>query len=500
MDQFPTDIINTHRSLIGENSCGEQARIAVPKKDVVQRPMHFVRSEYVQAQLGTNRDYVNLNTVWLDLGSVYGDTARRNRLLRARSPGERGKLKTNSFFRREFPPVQRQIKDRPIVRCGKRCRGFASAFFCGDVRCNENPILTALTTIFLREHNRLADLYAADFPTATDEQVFQAARKHNIAEYQHVVWNEFLPAIVGRANLRRFAGSYAGYKPSVDPSVSIEFSTAAYRFGHSGIGEEQPIADTQGKQTGSLKLKDAFNNARFLISSRRNLGFLLNGARVTQSEVIDTQVVDSLRNQLFGNLDLASLNMQRGRDHGLGNINQLRRKFGLTPHTSLMSLSGGNQAMVDALLEVYELDADSEKAVEYIDLWVAGLCEAPYGSSQMGETFTRVIIDQFKRMRDADPHWFEGLKHTLPGYVNVDGGLKMIILNNEGFAMNSSRAIFKAPRKPTVAPVPLPTMAPTKAPVFLPTKQPTRLTVPQPTEPPTKKKNQKMSKKKKKNH
>ena len=467
--------------------------------------MHFVRSEYVQEQLGTNRDYLNLNTAWLDLGSVYGDTARRNRLLRVPSSGERGKMKTNTFFRREFPPVQKQIKDRPRVRCGKRCKEGASAFFCGDVRCNENPILTALTTIFIREHNRLAEFYAADHPTATDEEVFQEARKYNIAEYQHVVWNEFLPAIVGKANLRRFAGGYGGYKSFVNPSVSIEFSTAAYRFGHSGIGEEQPIANTRGKRTGSLKLKDAFNNARFLISSRRNLGFLLNGARVTQSEVIDTQVVDPLRNQLFGNLDLASLNMQRGRDHGIGNINQLRRKFGLSPHASLMSLSGGNQAMVDALLEAYELDADSQKAVEYIDLWVAGLCEAPYRNSQMGETFTRVIIDQFKRMRDADPHWFEGLKHTLPGYVNVDGGLKMIILNNEDFAMNSSRAIFKAPRKkPTVPPVPLPTEAPTKSPVhvptYVPTKQPIKFTGPQPTEAPTKKKKKKGKKKKKKNY
>jgi hypothetical protein len=50
-------------------------------------------------------------------------------------------------------------------------------FVCGDERCNENPGLTALQTIFLREHNRLADKFAREHPDWDSERIFQTARK-----------------------------------------------------------------------------------------------------------------------------------------------------------------------------------------------------------------------------------------------------------------------------------------------------------------------------------
>ena len=72
----------------------------------------------------------------------------------------------------------------------------AQLFLAGDVRANENPGLASLHTLFIREHNRLAGLVAAAEPSASDEVVFQHARRGVIALLQQITYKEFLPAIV----------------------------------------------------------------------------------------------------------------------------------------------------------------------------------------------------------------------------------------------------------------------------------------------------------------
>ena len=85
-------------------------------------------------------------------------------------------------------------------------------FLAGDVRANENVELTALQTLFVREHNHQAALLAAAHPTWTDEQIFQGARAIVIGEIQSITYNEFLPALLGNNALT----AYRGYNPSVN--------------------------------------------------------------------------------------------------------------------------------------------------------------------------------------------------------------------------------------------------------------------------------------------
>ena len=103
-------------------------------------------------------------------------------------------------------------------------------FLAGDVRANENIELTSLQTLFMREHNRLADQIAASQPGLSDEAIYQTrARRIVIAEIQSITYNEFLPALLGNNPL----SAYAGYKSNVNPGIANEFSTAAFRLGHS---------------------------------------------------------------------------------------------------------------------------------------------------------------------------------------------------------------------------------------------------------------------------
>ena len=114
-------------------------------------------------------------------------------------------------------------------------------FAAGDVRANENVEFTNLTTLFVREHNYQAALLAKQHPTWTDEQLYQAARQIVIGEIQSITYNEWLPALMGNNALT----PYKGYKPAVNPSVSVEFSSAAFRL-HTLLDDDVAFLDNNG--------------------------------------------------------------------------------------------------------------------------------------------------------------------------------------------------------------------------------------------------------------
>ena len=67
----------------------------------------------------------------------------------------------------------------------------------GDVRANEMPGLATMHTLFLREHNRLCDLIAAQEPGLDEDYYFENARRIVIAEMQNIVYGEYLPVVLG---------------------------------------------------------------------------------------------------------------------------------------------------------------------------------------------------------------------------------------------------------------------------------------------------------------
>ncbi len=384
-------------SLTESQSPGDPFPIPVPEGDPHfdpassgEKQIMLFRSVFLEdtgGENGTPRLQFNQITAFLDGSMVYGSDAGRAAALRTFEGG------------------------RMAVSEGKllpfNTQGFHNAggdheelFLAGDIRANENALLSAMHTLWVREHNRLADAISADRPELSDEVVFQRARSIVIGQLQAITYNEFLPALLGPDAI----GEYSGYHPSTNPGISNLFSTAAYRFGHSMLTSELQRVDADGNpdSAGSLPLRSAFFAPDQV--TQHGIDSLLMGATKQRANEIDTQVVDDVRNFLFGppgsgGFDLAALNIQRGRDHGLADYNQVRAELGLERATSFADIT--SDAELQAKLQ--ELYGD----VEHIDVWVGALAEDHVAGASVGELAYTVLVDQFRRLRDGDRLWYQ---------------------------------------------------------------------------------------------
>jgi hypothetical protein len=271
----------------------------------------------------------------------------------------------------------------------------------GDVRVNENIELTSVQTLFVREHNRLAGLIQTAFPNFTDEEVYQRARSEVIAEVQSITFNEFLPALLGPTGV----GTYAGYDSAVNPDVATEFSTAGFRVGHSLLAPDVEFLNPDGTtEFPEVSLADSFFNPGLV--GRNGADPILKYLGTDNAQEVDNKIVPQLQDFLFGppgsgGFDLASLNIQRGRDHGLADYNTTRVAYGLPAVTSFAQVTS-NPTLQDQLQRLYG-------NVNSIDLWVGGLAEDHVAGASVGPLFQRIIAEQFQRIRDGDRLWYQNL-------------------------------------------------------------------------------------------
>jgi peroxidase len=133
----------------------------------------------------------NKSTHWLDLSVVYGST---NELAKELRSFNSGKLKV---FSEATPTLKDDLlptDDKKLMR-GGAFQGVG--FLAGDERVSENDALAVQHTLWMRNHNRLAEGLSKLHPEWTDEQTFQRARQINIAQYQNVAMYEWLPLQIG---------------------------------------------------------------------------------------------------------------------------------------------------------------------------------------------------------------------------------------------------------------------------------------------------------------
>ena len=415
----------------------ENAAMPLPLGDALDDGSHamaFQRAEF-DPTTGTGpsnpRQQMNELTGWIDASNVYGSTEARADELRAHVGG-RLKSSVDDLLPlnvNDFPNANGPAPDPTKL------------FIAGDVRSNEQASLASVHTLFMREHNRLADLIAAANPSFTDEEIYQKARRIVGAELQIVTYNEFLPALLGSRG--RF-GKYRGYDATIDASIRNEFSVASYRMGHTLLSPMIRRLDANGDSIGDLPLRNIFFNAPTILTQRDSVDSIYRGLASQLHQKADEHIVDDVRNFLFGppgggGFDLASLNIHRGRDHGIPGLNDVRAALGLKRHRNFSDLTK-NAATRAALESVYA-------TVDDVDLWVGGLSETPIGDSQLGETATTIIASQFRALRDGDRFWYE--RYLMPDELNMLRGLRLadVIRRNSGANVDDDVFHVAKPKK-----------------------------------------------------
>lgn len=382
-------------TLTGEGTEHEVLDITVPTGDPFFDPfgtgeatIGFSRSGYVE-DTDSVRQQFNEITAFIDGSVIYGSDQERADALRS---FEGGRLSTSEGDLLPF-------NEAGLANAGGDS---ANLFLAGDIRANENAALISMHTIWVREHNRVADRIAAENPQLNDEQIYQRARQFVTAELQAITYNEFLPAILGRNALP----DYAGYDPNVNPNISNVFATAAYRFGHTMLSSELLRLNADGTEAdeGHLALQDAFFNISAV--TENGVDSILRGASAQVAQEVDPYLVDDVRNFLFGppgsgGFDLAALNIQRGRDHGLADYNQVRTELGLDPVTSFDQISSDPE--VQSRLEA------AYGSVDNIDAWVGMLAEDHVRGGSLGITASTIIGEQFRAIRDGDRFYYENI-------------------------------------------------------------------------------------------
>ncbi len=384
---------------LAQGGSSEGFDIAVPTGDPFFDPMrtggaliYMDRSAFDPATgVHSPREQINTVTSFIDASHIYGSDAVRAAWLRTFTGG---RLKVRDTAAGVLLPLNdgTQANDNPV---GAPATSLSVA---GDVRANEQTGLTVLHIAFLREHNRQAGRLAALHRDWDDERLYQEARRIVGATMQVITYNEFLPALLGRP-----LPPYRGYRASVNSGLSNTFATAAYRFGHSQVGPDLGVLDEDFVEVDSIELSDLFFNPG-VIPYIGGIEPVIRYMAVDHAQAVDSTIVGGLRNFLFGapgagGFDLASLNIQRGRDHGIPSYNRVRADFGLRPVRSFNQITS-NAERAATLGKLYS-------SVSNVDAWVGMLAEDHAPGSSLGPTAAAVITDQFVRLRDGDRFWYQ---------------------------------------------------------------------------------------------
>ncbi|MEE9374695.1 MAG: peroxidase family protein [Saprospiraceae bacterium] len=417
--------------------------ITVPDDDEIFEPgssITMFRSEPAKNSgtvKGNPRKYENEVTAYVDGSGIYGSDEVRAKWLRT---FEGGKLKTSKGNLLPWNTVTGEFNDAVDRNAPFMEDAFGrnqKLFVAGDVRANENPLLISLHTLFVREHNRFVENLKQVEPSLSDEELYQRARRKIYSYIQHITFNEWLPA------MGVTMPKYSGYRPNVKAQISNVFSAAAFRLGHTLVNSDVLRMQNDGSEIkqGNIRIKDAFFNPLTINLAGGIEPYLIGMAQQVQQE-LDSKIIDDLRNLLFegspfGNLDLAAINITRGRERGLADYNSIRSEIGLPRLTAFEQFPQTNENAL-ALKSIY-------KDIDKIDPWVGMLAEKHMPEAILGNTLMLIIERQFQRLRDGDRFYFENDPDLSNEEKEVirDITLKKLIMRNANISAMQDN-VFKA--------------------------------------------------------
>jgi dual oxidase len=440
-------------------------------KDNLELPFQRARFDQSTGYSANNpRQQINEITPYIDGSLVYSASKATEDALRE---FKGGRLWANTTVIEDSFPVVNDIRlplaNPPpprdhVLRPVSRFRRY------GNPRTHENPFMLTLATIWFRYHNYIADQLHAKNSSMDDEELFFAAKRRVIAQYQKIVMYEWLPhwlQITENATTFDIKGlypykggslnKYAGYDPNVHPGISTEFQAAAMRFGHTLIPagvvtksvDNQKCAityrDVKSRFTNSnntdpdsnvrvkgLRLCNTFWVPQEALEFNPGIDSIIRGLVTTRTAMEDNIIVSDIRENVFGPLewsrrDLGALNIQRGRDEGLPSYNDIREAYGLPRQQSWSEINPMYPDILNQLRELY----GNTSAPDDLDLFPGGLLETTYDGP--GPLFRAILLDQFLRIRHGDRFWYENDKngiYTKEEVEEIENTMFYDVINN----------------------------------------------------------------------
>jgi len=226
------------------------------------------------------------------------------------------------------------------------------------------------------------------------------------------MYNEWLPAVIGEDYMEqyelwsKYSDQRSEYNWDMNAQTRTEFGTAAFRFGHSMIGQN---FDRKNVNTNSLienvQLKDMFNMVTKYNEKDFLIEQLMNGMLRQPGKTAGVTFADDIVNNLFRNttekvgLDLPAFNIKRGRDHGIRPyVDYVFEVYGKKLTNWRQIGTEGFPSFIDDCKIMPSL----YKSIEDMDLFIGGLCEEHVEGGMVGPTFATIIALQFHAYKFGD--------------------------------------------------------------------------------------------------
>ena len=400
----------------------------------------FTRSDSICTPSG-QREQFNILTAYIDGNNVYGSDEKRAKGLRTMT---NGLLKTH-----RLGPT---LPTASVAGLAQGITDLGEELVAGDIRATEQPGLASLHSLFLNEHNRIAREIKLLNSSLSDEDIYQLTRTAVIAQLQNIVYNEFLPLVLGPQQMQKHnlvlpepsatasvLTTSTVYNSSIDTTISNEFATFAFRFGHSLIPNFFKTSKMPESEVASLcPLKDNFFHFEEFVVGKDFRGEawknLIVGISQQRSKSFGPRISEHVSNFLFcGSRDQCSLeagfgeslparNIQRGRDHGLPGWSKYRQFCGLSVPSSWSDKpSDISQTNWNNLQSVYTNVAD-------IDPWTGAFSESSVEGGIVGATIACILGEQFTKLKDGDRFFFTHEKGGSQGEQGLEASVKDMFL------------------------------------------------------------------------
>ncbi|XP_057340597.1 peroxidase [Microplitis mediator] len=392
--------------------------------------MEFVRSApAMQCKLGP-RQQLNQVSSFIDASTIYGSNKNLADSLREFKSGQLRMYKAPDG--RTLLPQSTDLNDG-CNREAENKRG-RYCFASGDARANENLHLTTMHLLWARQHNFLATQLQQLNPHWDDERLYQESRRIIGAQMQHIAYKEFVPVIIGDSEARKRkllpleSNIYREASKNFDPTIANNFAASAFRFAHTLLPGLMKITDAEKGTEDYIQLHKILFNP-YSLYAKTGVESSILSATTNFIQKTSTHVTSQLTRHLFEDplssqtnsynsthhlpfvpcgLDLVSLNIQRGRDHGLPGYTAWREFCGLVRPRNFLQLRGIVDP--DSFKQLPLLYED----VDDIDLYTGALAEIKISDGLIGPTFTCLISQQFQRLQSGDRYWYESSQSPYP--------------------------------------------------------------------------------------